>query len=103
MIQRDKILDDAKALITGERAIGYGTAFDNFNDIARGWSVILNKQVTREDVALCMAWVKIARLIKSPDHMDSWTDLAGYAALGGEIGSIDASNKLAMSRKTPEE
>ena len=43
--------------------------------------------------------VKIARLVKTPSHIDSWTDLAGYAGLGGEIGSIDASTKIEMARK----
>lgn len=26
-----------------------------------------------------MICVKIARLIQSPDHLDSWVDIAGYA------------------------
>jgi hypothetical protein len=34
-----------------------------------------------------MALVKIARLANSPDHMDSWIDIAGYAACGGEIAA----------------
>ena len=38
-----------------------------------------------ETVALMMALLKVARLIKSPEHLDSWVDLAGYAACGGEI------------------
>lgn len=99
MIGRDTMLDNAKALVTGDRDKEYGSAFDNFNDIARGWSVILDKHITREDVILCMSWVKIARLVKTPSHIDSWTDLAGYAGLGGEIGSIDASTKIEMARK----
>ena len=60
----------------------------------QGWALILKKQVTREDVALCMAWVKMARLAKNPNHQDSWIDMAGYAGLGGEIGSMDAKTKL---------
>jgi hypothetical protein len=31
-----------------------------------------------------MVAVKQARLIISPNHEDSWVDIAGYAALGGE-------------------
>jgi len=27
----------------------------------------------------------MARLFKSPNHRDSWVDLIGYAALGGEL------------------
>ena len=62
--------------------------FKNFKDIADGWSLILKTEVTREDVALCMAWVKMARLAKNPNHKDSWVDIAGYAGLGGEISSV---------------
>ena len=35
-----------------------------------------------------MAWVKMARLAKNPNHKDSWVDIAGYAGLGGEISSV---------------
>jgi len=45
-----------------------------------------------------MAWVKMARLAKNPNHQDSWVDIAGYAGLGGEIGSMDASTKLDAAR-----
>jgi hypothetical protein len=31
--------------------------------------------------------VKVARLIESPAHKDSWLDIAGYAASGWEITS----------------
>lgn len=40
-------------------------------------------------VALCMAELKIARAATNETHMDSWVDLAGYAACGGEIASYD--------------
>ena len=96
MIGRDTILDNAKALVTGDRDKEYGSAFDNFNDIARGWSI---RQAHNTRMSYCMSWVKIARLVKTPSHIDSWTDLAGYAGLGGEIGSIDASTKIEMARK----
>jgi len=98
MITRKKILNDAEAHITGDRDTDYGGAFTNFNDIARIWGIILSKQITREDVALCMIAVKLARLKTSPDHIDSWIDLAGYAAIGGELGSMDSTNKQAMAR-----
>ena len=99
MIPREVILKKASELITGDRDKEYGDAFTNFNDIAQGWSLILKKHVTREDVALCMAWVKMARLAKNPTHQDSWVDIAGYAGLGGEIGSMDASTKIETARQ----
>jgi hypothetical protein len=38
------------------------------------------------DVAAMLALLKIARLQQSPNHRDSWVDLAGYAACGAECG-----------------
>ena len=82
---RDALLEEAGNLINHNREKDYGEASKNFQDIAAGWSLILDRSVEPEDVALMMAWLKIARLFKSPDHRDSWIDLIGYAALGGEL------------------
>tara|TARA_R100000935_G_C2730534_1_gene121774 strand:+ start:249 stop:563 length:315 start_codon:yes stop_codon:yes gene_type:complete len=100
MLGRGELLDKAKELIIGDRDQEYGNAFTNFDDIAKGWSVIFREEVTREQVALCMAWVKMARLVKNPEHEDSWIDIAGYSALGGELSSMDVGMKLAYSRQS---
>ena len=42
------------------------------------------KDITVEQVYACMIAVKLSRLIETPDHEDSWIDICGYAALGGE-------------------
>ena len=52
--------------------------------IAKLWSLILEREVEPHEVALCMAALKLARLIERPTHADSWVDLAGYAACGVE-------------------
>jgi len=36
-----------------------------------------------------MIWTKIARLLETPGHVDSWVDICGYAALGGELTARD--------------
>ena len=84
MNNRAKILQEAEALINGDRAKAYGTPEVNFRRIAAGWEVILNADVTAEQVALCMAWLKIARLAESP-HRDSYVDGCGYLALAAEL------------------
>lgn len=38
-----------------------------------------------EDVAMLMALLKIARICSGTGTADSFVDLAGYAACGGEI------------------
>lgn len=86
MTHRSEILDTAKALITGDRQRQYGPPAENFARIAAGWSVILKREVTPEQVACCMAWLKIARLTNGP-HLDSYIDAAAYMALAGELGT----------------
>lgn len=82
---RSVLLDEAGALIDGQRAKDYGSAAENFTRIANGWAEIVGAPVTAAQVALCMDWVKTCRLITSPNHRDSWVDKLGYGALGGEI------------------
>ena len=83
-MNRREILAKADELIHGDREQHYGTPQENFARIAVGWSVILGKPVKPEQVALCMAWLKIARLVNGP-HDDSYTDGCGYLALAGEL------------------
>mgnify|MGYP003112110865 CR=1 FL=1 len=85
MTKRNDILAEAQDLITGDRAKTYGDAKLNHERIAAIWSVVLGHPVTPQQVALCMAGVKIARLAETPNHKDSHTDLIGYAALAWEL------------------
>lgn len=84
MNTRSNILQEAESLINGEREDHYGTPQENFQRIALGWSVLLDADVSPEQVALCMAWLKMARLVNGP-HLDSYTDGAAYLALAGEL------------------
>ena len=84
--ERAVILTDAEALINGERAREYGTPTANFTKIAVGWSAILGADVTAEQVSLCMAWLKIARIAgEGQASRDSFVDAAGYIALAAEL------------------
>ena len=80
---REEILKQAETLINGDRANDYGDAKQNFQDIAALWSVFLEQPINSQQVAICMVLVKAARLMKS-NKDDSWVDICGYAALGGE-------------------
>ena len=82
---RKHFLDEAEKLINGPRAKEYGPAKFNNERIAKIWSVILAREVTAEEVVACMIGVKLARLAETIGHDDSWIDIIGYAALGGEI------------------
>ena len=85
-VSRFDLLTLAGAALGREKQ--YGPATDNFMQVAEMWSAILGTTVTTERVMLCMAALKMARLIFNPSHVDSWADLAGYAALGAEFGTL---------------
>ena len=84
-MNRQDILDEASRLTHGNRDKNYGTPLLNHQRIAAIWSVILGLDITPSQVALCMAGVKIARLVETPDHEDSFIDGAAYFAIAGEI------------------
>ena len=81
---RVKVLENAKQLVNKDRAKVYGDSKINHDRIAKFWSVILGKEITSQQVIMCMTALKLARLIETPDHTDTWTDICGYGALGGE-------------------
>lgn len=86
-LPREAILDTAKGLICGDRQQSYGDALSSFERLGRLWTEVIGTEVTAEQVALCLVLLKLSRLTTSPNHADSWVDLAGYAALGGEIAA----------------
>lgn len=84
-MRRDEVLREAERLINADRRDTYGEVRENFETIAGLWSVWLGVKVGAVDVAAMMIMVKAARLKVSPEHVDSWVDIAGYAALGAEV------------------
>lgn len=83
---RPEILDKAKECVCGQREHDYGTPEYNFRMIAELWNAYLGDRVfTAKDVAMMMALLKIARIRFGNATEDSFVDLAGYAACGGEI------------------
>jgi hypothetical protein len=83
--RREQICLEAIDLICNDRATQYGDAQENFSKIADLWSVALEKQVTATDVSICLALLKVARLVQNSKHSDSWRDAIGYLSLGAEI------------------
>lgn len=89
---RSGILEKARQCICGEREQDYGTPENNFSTIGKLWTdyLIAAKpeaivpDIGAKDVAVMMALLKIAR-IATGSSMDSFVDLAGYAACAGEI------------------
>jgi len=84
-MNRGEILKEADRLTHGDRNKNYGTPLVNHQRIAHLWSVWLETEITPAQAAMCLALVKVARLIETPDHLDSFVDLAAYASIAGEI------------------
>ena len=87
--RRAEVLDMAKELITGDRNQDYGDPMSNFYDIARLWSQYLGTVLSVADVAAMMVLLKVARLKRDQTKLDSWVDIAGYAACGAEVIKAD--------------
>jgi len=71
------IIEEAWALVNGDRQNDYGTALKNMSRTAKIWSGILDIDVTPEQVALCMAGVKLARSQQTYKR-DNVVDAVGY-------------------------
>ena len=81
-------LEEAARIVTGQRQFDYGNKYQNHKNISDLWSAYLGKKVSAHDVAICMLLVKVARL-KHRTTEDCYIDMAGYAAIAGEINDKD--------------
>ena len=89
------VLEDASKAIKENATYGHPHA--NHYRIGKLWSTYLSVssidtlsdggiRITSRDVVVMMILLKISRIIESPNHHDSWVDIAGYAALGDTMG-----------------
>jgi len=78
-IEKEDICDIAKRLTSYDRQLDYGSPIEDFTKQAKMWSVILNTNVTPQQIAMCMIAVKLCRMTNSPRHRDSAIDVVGYA------------------------
>ena len=53
------------------------------------WSDFLEREIEPVDVAICMALVKLARIMETKSVHDSWVDFCAYAAMAGELAVKD--------------
>lgn len=65
--------------LTAERGKVYGHPLDNFADVTWGKEVLSKCKDDEVRHALEMIWLKMCRLVHTPDHKDSIDDIAGYA------------------------
>lgn len=87
VLPRVEALREAASIISGARDAQYGGPEENFDRIAKIWTIIVGTDITREDVAMMMVGLKVARYAsKSGFQPDTWIDIAGYAGCGYEVG-----------------
>lgn len=85
-----------KGKVTAERGSAYGHPKDDFSRAARIKAVVAECADPLARHALEMIATKMARLIHTPDHTDSWVDIAGYARTG-----IMATDPEPATQETP--
>lgn len=90
---RSEILQQAEQAINGQRELDYGSPEDNLGLIAKLWSAYLGETISAVDVSMMMCLLKIARIKNGGGTGDSFVDIAGYAACGGEIRTSEEQAK----------
>ena len=95
----DKYTDaiESVAAIIRERNLNYGSPYSNHVAVAQLWSVLLQKDVSPNEVVMCMVALKLARLIHEPTHDDSWADIIGYGGIGRGISDMEKEVANALS------
>lgn len=87
---RVEALREAAKIISVDRNKQYGGPEENFGRTAQIWSVILGIPISKEDVAMMMVGLKVARYAnKGGFQPDTWVDIAGYAGCGYEVGKSE--------------
>ena len=89
-MSREEILEQVEKCILNDRQNTYGTPEDNFQRIADYWNTYLNIKddvfkLTKQDVAIMMILLKVARMGTSPNHLDNFVDAAGYSIIAGSF------------------
>ena len=79
MKSNTKAFDDAIRHVTERRGETYGHPIDMFNRAARGQEILRQCKDKEIRHTLEMIWIKMCRLVETPNHLDSVIDIAGYA------------------------
>ena len=86
---RARMLADVQKLVSQERNKEYGEPRQNMARTAAIMAAYLGDRpgsaFRAEDVAAFGIILKLGRLAENPHKLDSWRDVAGYAAIGYEV------------------
>ena len=83
-MRAEQLLEQAASVVARRRST-YGQPIDLFEHVSKRWSLVLGVKVTPAQAMLCLVDLKVARLTHDPRHLDSITDIAGYAGCLAEV------------------
>ena len=94
LTMREAVLDDARVAVCQDRNAEYGEPVDNFGRWAGacnalGYQGPGGRPLKPHDLAVIMGLGKLSRSVQSPDKADTWVGLAGYAAVGYELVTLE--------------
>ena len=85
--------DEALRAVNEKRGSVYGHPADDFARAAELKAAISGCKDARIRHAMEMICAKLSRLVETPDHLDSWIDIAGYARTARMIIDRDRETK----------
>jgi hypothetical protein len=74
--------DAAYGRVTADRRDVYGDPHDTYRRISAMRAVVDECADPEIREILGMIVTKVARLVQTPNHLDSWVDIAGYSRCG---------------------
>ena len=77
--------DALYATVTADRRDVYGDPQDTYRRVSALRAVVDECPDPQIREILGMIVMKITRLVQTPDHLDSWVDVAGYARCGAML------------------
>jgi len=89
-MNRQGILEAALQAVTVDRAATHGDIEEAFGRLAALWGGVSGADETEARAVLRMILLKVGRAWGNPEHADNWIDIAGYAAIGGELALAGA-------------
>jgi len=78
---RGEMLLKRAVAVMAKRTETYGPPSDAMIAVAKRWSLTLGVPVSAAQVVLCLIELKLARLARDPNHLDSLVDVVGYSAM----------------------
>jgi len=84
MTKTSKLFDDVTQLIH-QRGTQYGHPISNHKRIAELWTAYLGFPIQPNEVAMCMALVKISRQAEDAGVTDNYKDALAYIAIAKSI------------------